>query len=97
MKPPAKASNDPSSKITAPGDMLIFINGVPPIYGFQSLYFLEPTLLARTKLKPPKFPTAATLVKATNNPASTTDLDIAAIVSDAVDRSSIEEHLNGNI
>ena len=41
MKPPTKATNDPSSKITAPGDMLIFINGVPPIYGVQSLYFLD--------------------------------------------------------
>jgi|SRR5260370_39056721 hypothetical protein len=37
---------------TAPGDMLIFINGVAPIYGVQSLYFLNDALLARTKLKP---------------------------------------------
>ena len=92
MKPPTKASNDPSSKITAPGDMLIFINGVPPIYGVQSLYFLEPTLLARTKLKPPTFPTAAMPEKA--SPA--TGLDIAAIVSAALDRSAIKEQLHGD-
>ena len=59
IKPPTKATNDPNSKITAPGEMLIFINGVAPIYGVQSLYFLNDTLLARTKLKPPVFPTAA--------------------------------------
>ncbi len=56
IKPPTKATNDPNSKIIAPGDMLIFINGVAPIYGVQSLYFLNKTLLARTKLKPPEFP-----------------------------------------
>ncbi|AXC16422.1 IncP-type DNA transfer coupling protein TraG (plasmid) [Acidisarcina polymorpha] len=58
IKPPQKASNDPNSKITAPGDMLIFINGVAPIYGVQSLYFLNDTLLARTQLSPPVFQTA---------------------------------------
>ena len=39
--------------------MLIFINGVAPIYGVQSLYFLNDALLARTKPKPPAFKTAA--------------------------------------
>ena len=96
MKPPTKASNDPSSKITAPGDMLIFINGVPPIYGVQSLYFLEPTLLARTKLKPPAFRTAALPRDTSDNLPSTTGLDIAAIVSAALDRTPIEEYLRGN-
>ncbi len=37
MKPPRKATNDPDSRIIEPGDMLIFINGVAPIYGTQSL------------------------------------------------------------
>src|SRR6516225_5881619 len=44
MKPPRKATNDPNSRIIEPGDMLIFINGVAPIYGTQSLFFLSKTL-----------------------------------------------------
>ena len=96
MKPPTKASNDPNSRITAPGDMLIFVNGVPPIYGVQSLYFLEPTLLARTKLKPPTFRTAASPRNGQADGSSTNRLDIAAIVSDALNSSAIEERLHGN-
>lgn len=94
MKPPTKASNDASSKITAPGDMLIFINGVPPIYGVQSLYFLDETLLARTKLKPPTFRTAALPRNSATNLSST--LDITAIASAALDRAAIEGRLHGN-
>ena len=95
IKPPTKASNDPNSKITAPGEMLIFINGVAPIYGVQSLYFLNDTLLARTKLKPPVFPTAAQPrpAKAAPSPSA---LDIAAIVHAAVAGQAIEEQINGN-
>jgi type IV secretion system protein VirD4 len=93
MKPPTKATNDPSSKITAPGDMLIFINGVPPIYGVQSLYFLDETLLARTKLRPPIFRTAALPQKLTENSSM---LDIAAIAAAALDRTEIEERVHGN-
>jgi type IV secretion system protein VirD4 len=95
IKPPTKASNDPNSKITAPGEMLIFINGVAPIYGVQSLYFLNGTLLARTKLKPPVFPTAAQPRPAKAAP-STSALDIAAIVHAAVAGQAIEEQINGN-
>ena len=97
IKPPVKASNDPNSKITAPGDMLIFINGVAPIYGVQSLYFLNDTLLARTKLKPPVFPTAAQ-----PHPVKTAAafpplaLDVAAIAHAAVADQAIEEQINGN-
>jgi type IV secretion system protein VirD4 len=96
IKPPTKAANDPNSKITAPGDMLIFINGVAPIYGVQSLYFLNDTLLARTKLKPPAFPTAAvpSLVKPAE--AATSSLDIAAIAHAAVADQAIEEQIRGN-
>ncbi len=96
IKPPTKATNDPSSKITTPGDMLIFINGVAPIYGVQSLYFLNDTLLARTKLKPPAFPTAAKLSPIKPPAASPPTLDIAAIAHAAVADQAIEEQIRGN-
>ena len=96
IKPPTKANNDPNSKITAPGDMLIFINGVAPIYGVQSLYFLNDTLLARTKLNPPVFPTAAVPLSAKPSVQSTPSLDIAAIAHAAVADQAIEEKIRGN-
>ncbi len=95
IKPPTKATNDPDSKITAPGDMLIFINGVAPIYGVQSLYFLNDALLARTKLKPPVFKTAS---QPRVQPASAQQaaLDMSSIAAAAIDQQAIEEKLNGN-
>jgi len=95
IKPPTKASNDPDSKITAPGDMLIFINGVAPIYGVQSLYFLNDALLARTKLKPPAFKTASE-PHAQPAPVRQAALDIGSIAAAAIDQQAIEEKLNGN-
>jgi len=96
IKPPTKATNDPNSRIVAPGDMLIFINGVAPIYGVQSLYFTNETLLARTKLKPPEFPTAVS--QSTNHSVATTpdDNEFAAIVRGALDEINFEEKLNGD-
>jgi hypothetical protein len=96
IKPPTKASNDPDSKIIAPGDMLIFINGVAPIYGVQSLYFLNDALLARTKLKPPTFKTAAQ--PRTPEPAGAPKkaFDISAVATAAINYQAIEEKLNGN-
>jgi type IV secretion system protein VirD4 len=96
IKAPTKESNDQNSRITAPGDMIIFINGVPPIYGVQSLYFLNKTLLARTKLNPPTFPTAATPRAATSLQRPHVDFDIAAVVSEAMRHQPIEEQINGN-
>ena len=96
MKPPTKATNDATSKITAPGDMLIFINGVAPIYGVQSLYFLNDALLARTKLKPPTFPTAAQQGPQRPPKPSPKALDVAAIAAAAVDEQAVQEQLNGN-
>ena len=76
--------------------MLIFINGVAPIYGVQSLYFMNEALLARTKLRPPEFPTAASQAK--DHPAATQpeDNEFAAVVRGALDEISIEERLNGD-
>jgi type IV secretion system protein VirD4 len=96
IKPPTKATNDPSSKIIAPGDMLIFINGVAPIYGVQSLYFMNEALLARTKLRPPEFPTAASQTKDNPAPTQPEDNEFAAIVRGALDEIRIEEQINGN-
>jgi type IV secretion system protein VirD4 len=39
--------------VTAPGDMLIFTAGQPPIYGAQILYFKDPVFLARAKIPAP--------------------------------------------
>ena len=96
IKPPTKASNDPDSKIIAPGDMLIFINGVAPIYGVQSLYFLNDALLARTKLKPPTFKTAAQSRTPEPAGAPKTAFDISAVATAAINYQAIEEKLNGN-
>jgi hypothetical protein len=76
--------------------MLIFINGVAPIYGVQSLYFLDDTLLARTKLKPPNFPTAVQPRPAASTAPSALTLDIAAIARAAVTDQAIEEQIRGN-
>jgi type IV secretion system protein VirD4 len=37
-----------------PGDALIFVGGRPPILGRQKLYFLDPVLRTRSKVRPPK-------------------------------------------
>jgi type IV secretion system protein VirD4 len=96
IKPPTKATNDPNSRIIAPGDMLIFINGVAPIYGVQSLYFMNEVLLARTKLTPPAFRTAVeaeTPKPATHMPEAP---NFAAIALAALDGDEIEERVYGD-
>jgi hypothetical protein len=52
-------------------------------------------LLARTKLKPPAFKTAAQ-PQAQLAPARKPGLDISSIAVAAIDQQSIEEKLNGN-
>src|SRR5260370_9567905 len=89
IKPPTKATNDRDSKITAPGDMLIFINGVAPIYAVQRLYFLNAALLPRPKLKPPVFkPPSQPRVQ----PASAQQpaLDLSSSAAAPIDQQSIE-------
>lgn len=44
---------DVGGKVTAPGDMLIFTAGQPPIYGRQILYFLDPVFSERARVKAP--------------------------------------------
>lgn len=59
MKPAKKENNDPNGRIVEPGEAIIFINGVAPIFGEQSLFFLSDTFVKRTRLPRPTFPTAA--------------------------------------
>ena len=84
MKPPRKATNDPNSRIIEPGDMLIFINGVAPIYGTQSLFFLSDKLLARTKLSQPQFDTAAKAPAIPNRHSAKPALDTASVAAQAL-------------
>jgi type IV secretory pathway protease TraF len=44
---------DATGKVVAPGDMLIFCAGRPPIYGRQILYFLDPVFSRRAHLEAP--------------------------------------------
>ena len=53
MRLPA-ATKDASDRIVAPGDMLVMVAGEPPIYGKQPLYFLDPALLKRAQVSPPR-------------------------------------------
>ncbi len=43
-----------TGEITAAGDMLVFVAGHAPIFGTQSLYFLDPTFLARSRIQTPR-------------------------------------------
>ena len=54
LKPPQKAGSGSDERITAPGQSLIFVSGNYPILGTQMLYFLDPDLATRAKLKPPE-------------------------------------------
>jgi len=53
LRPPEKVGEGEDEKIVAPGDMLIFISGRPPIYGKQMLYFFDDVLRTRSEMPPP--------------------------------------------
>src|SRR5262249_2470319 len=53
LRPPTKSGHGAAERITAPGDMLIFVSGHFPIYGTQILYFTDPVLAKRAVLPPP--------------------------------------------
>ena len=58
------AKKDARNRVIAPGHMLIFTSGKPPIYGVQILYFRDPVFMARAKIPPPgisaRFPSGIT-------------------------------------
>ena len=50
-------------RIVRAGDMLIFVSGMYPIYGRQTLYFQDPVLLQRSQMPlPPTKPSDAAVV-----------------------------------
>ncbi len=51
MRAPTK---DADNKITAPGEILVFQTGQPPIRGKQLLFFTDPVFLERSQVPPPK-------------------------------------------
>lgn len=53
LKPPKKSGSGSAERITAPGDMLIFVSGHHPIHGTQILYFSDPVLSKRAAIPPP--------------------------------------------
>jgi type IV secretion system protein VirD4 len=85
MRPPKKENNDRNGKILEPGEAIIFMNGVPPIFGEQSLFFLSDTFLKRTQLPKPAFPTAAEEIAAPVNKPQPTTLDPVAIAHEAME------------
>lgn len=50
LKAPVK---DEDGRITEPGDVLVFTAGHAPVYGTQSLYFLDPVFAGRAKIPAP--------------------------------------------
>ena len=53
LRPPKKGGQGANERITAPGDMLIFVSGHHPIYGTLILYFTDPVLKRRAEIPPP--------------------------------------------
>lgn len=51
---------DAAGSVAAPGDMLLFCAGRPPIYGRQILYFLDPVSPAGQASKRLRFQTPST-------------------------------------
>jgi type IV secretion system protein VirD4 len=53
LKPPKKSGTGNAERITAPGEMVIFVSGHHPIHGTQILYFSDPVLAKRSAIPPP--------------------------------------------
>lgn len=47
------AEKDEDGRVIAPGAVLIFCAGTPPIFGIQTPFFLDPIINARSKIQPP--------------------------------------------
>jgi type IV secretion system protein VirD4 len=52
MRLPGPRKTD-TGEIVAPGNILVFVSGHPPIYGVQPLYFRDPTFTRRAAIPPP--------------------------------------------
>jgi type IV secretion system protein VirD4 len=53
MRLPGPRKTD-TGEIVAPGNILVFMSGHPPIYGMQPLYFRDPTFIRRAAIPPPE-------------------------------------------
>jgi type IV secretion system protein VirD4 len=53
MRLPGPCKTD-TGEIVAPGNILVFVSGHPPIYGVQPLYFRDRTFLQRASIPPPE-------------------------------------------
>ncbi len=53
MRLPGPRKSD-AGDIVAPGNILVFVSGHPPIYGVQPLYFRDPTFVRRASIPPPE-------------------------------------------
>jgi type IV secretion system protein VirD4 len=54
LRPPKKEGRGANERISAPGDMLIFVSGSYPIYGRQILYFKDRVLSKRALMPSPQ-------------------------------------------
>jgi type IV secretion system protein VirD4 len=52
MRLPGPRKSD-TGEIVAPGNILVFVSGHPPIYGMQPLYFRDPIFIRRAAIPPP--------------------------------------------
>lgn len=76
LRPPEKQGHGGEQRIVRAGDMLIFVSGMFPIYGRQTLYFQDPVLSERSLMPlPPTKPS----VPPHSAPASATIDDDALI------------------
>jgi type IV secretion system protein VirD4 len=53
IQPAKKQGEGRSERIVAPGEMLIFVSGHPPILGTQILYFMDPAFAQHVTIRPP--------------------------------------------
>ena len=85
MRPPKKENNNPDGRIVEPGEAIIFINGVAPIFGEQSLFFLSETFIKRSRLPKPVFPTATQEVSTPRPTPQRLALDPITIAHEAIE------------
>lgn len=53
IQPAKKGGEGANERIVAPGEMLIFVSGHPPILGTQILYFMDPAFSQHVTIRPP--------------------------------------------
>jgi type IV secretion system protein VirD4 len=82
LRPPKKKGAGAAERITAPGDMLIFVSGQYPIYGTQMLYFKDPILKSRSEIPPPDLPEFSPIQPRAPHPSQVAPPSALAATSD---------------